>query len=244
MSEEKLSSLIKKESQDKMQAALTLLDSIKEVEIKTQDQYDNAINIQKDLKKAYKGLEDDRKAIVKPINDKVSQVNAKFKEVTMKLTKGGNTISAATNKWDQEQRRLADLEQKKREAEAEAKRVKLQKAAEAEAEKIAKYEAEGKTELAEKAQARMEDKQDEAATTVAAEVEKTQASGVSYRYDCDIEVTDSDLAIKSLLASPMTASMVSIDTVALKKMVKAIKGKGIDIPGIKVVDRSTQVLRS
>jgi len=240
----KLSELINADSQKKLSDSLTLLESLESVEIKNQDQYGKAIDIQKSIKGALKDIESDRKEIVKPYNDKVGAINFKYRSVKDRLSLGNTTIGNATRIWDQEQLRKKQLEQKKREAEAEEKRRKLEEAAEKEAAKVEKYTEEGRDDLAEKAQARMEDKVEEASTTVAAEIEETKAVGVSYRYDCEVEVIDGNLAIKSLLASPMTAPFVLIDTKGLKKMVKAAKGKWFDIPGIKVIDKSTQVIRS
>ena len=251
MSEEtKLSELITKESVDRMAEALKVLESIESVEIKTREQYENAAEIQKDIKKSIKDLEKDRTGIVKPFNDKVKAVNAKFKEVTLKLNNGASHIGNAMSKWYQEEERKRLAEQRKREAEAEKKRKAAEAAAIKEQEKAEQYHSEGREDMAEKAEARAESKLDEAVTTVAAEVEEKKVAGVSYRTEYSVCIEDTKLAVASILESESFAVMITGDDkikerleASIKRMVVAMKGN-FTLDGVKITSTKKPVIRS
>jgi hypothetical protein len=252
MSEEnvKLSELIPQDKVSKLAESLKLLDSIESVEIKTQDQYENAAEVQKSIKKSIKELEKDRKDIVKPFNDKVKMVNVKYKEVTNKLDNGANKIGNALSVYYQEQKRIADEKQRKLEAEAEEKRRKAEDAAKKEQEKADKYRDEGRDEMAAKAEARAETKIDEAATTVAQEVKVEKPKGLSFRTDYDIKIEDMSLAVQSILSNEFLEDLILQDDKikdqlesSLKKIAKTKKGN-LKIKGVKVTEKQVPITRT
>ena len=240
---ESLSSLISAEAVEKMKKALDLLGGLQAIEIKTKAEYEAAAEIQKSVKKAMKDLDNDRTDIVKPFNDKVKAINEKFKDVTGRLENGAKKISLAMSVWYQAEERRIALEQQKREAEAAEARRKAEEAAAKELAKAEEYRAQGRDEMADKAEARAEIKAETAATIVAPEIEKTKTAGVSYRTDYEVTIIDREKAIKMLLSSPMTSDLVSIDEGGLKRMVKAMNGKFI-CDGINVVETKVQVIRT
>jgi len=241
MSEEK--NLIAQETLDKMKTALETLSSIEEIEITNAEQNLNAGGIQRDVQGAIKTVEALRKEAVKPFDEKRKVIQKEFMNVLNQLKAGKDKIGSAMIDFDNAEKRRIALEQKKLEAEAEEKRRKAEKAAEAEAAKIEKYQSEGKEELAEKAQARMEDKIEEATTTVATEIKQEKVSGVSYRTDYVVEVEDHFKAIPFLLENSLTSHLIGINVPALKAMVKASKGV-MTIPGVKIKKTQTQIVRS
>ena len=243
MSKEKISEIIPEESVKTIQEILEQFESMESLEVKNQEQYDSAVGVCKEIKKSIKAIESDRKEIIKPWKEKTDAVNAKYREVRVKLENGEKKIKGAMSVFFEEQERKRLEEQRKIEAEAEEKRRKAEEAARKEAEKVAKYREEGREELAEKAEARMETKLDEATNTVVAEVESKKTEGVHYRTSYEVEVTDDAQAAVALLNNPMTAHCVSINTVALKKMITATQGN-FKCAGIKVRETKTPVVKS
>lgn len=239
----KLSDLIPVESIQKMQSALKELETISSVEIKNNEEYSGAAEMQITLKRAIKDIESDRKETVLPFNEKVKAINEKFKSVMDRLDNGVSKIGSAMIEWKRkEDLRIAE-ERRIAEAKAEEARRKAEAAAQKELEKAQAYRDQGREEMAEKAEARAETKSEEAISVVAPEIEKQKVPGISYRSDFSIEVIDKEAAIPAMLANPAYADFVIIDEKGLNRMVKAVKGKML-IPGIVVTEKKIQVVRS
>lgn len=229
----KMTELIPQSSIELMKTALHFLDTMQKVNIRTQDEYENAVGICKQIKSHINSLEKDRRSLVAPYNKKVTAINGKYKDVTSKLKNGDEHIRLAMREYHQEQVLKRQEEQRKREAEAAEIRRKAEKKARLEAEKAAKYREMGREEMAEKAEARVETAVEVAQTTVAPEVEEKKVSGVSYRtkYECVVE--DKKTAIHFLVDNPMFIDHVIVDTKAIERAAQAFKGK-LEIPGLKI----------
>jgi hypothetical protein len=238
-----LSSLISVETVEKMKKSLEMLGGLESLAISNQSEYENAAEFQKQVKKAIKDIDGDRTATVKPLNDQVKAVNEKFKEVTERLENGAKKISFAMSKFFAEEEAKREAERKRLAIIAEEARRKTEEAAQKELEKAEAYRAQGREDMAEKAEARAEEKASMAAAVVAPEVEIMKTKGISYRTDYDVEITDKNAAIRELLLSPITAVAVEIDMASLKSLIKASQGK-ITLPGIKITEKKVQVVRT
>ncbi len=94
--------------------------------VKKQRDSDLANVILKKMNAGLKAMEKTRKFFVKPLNDQVKAINAKFKEVTEPVEEAKQRLSGSLLAWRaEEQRKLreaqAKAEQQQREAEAKAK---------------------------------------------------------------------------------------------------------------------------
>lgn len=239
----KLSALISADAVKKITESLKLLDSIESVEVKTEDQYDNAGKLQRDIQGANKEIEELRKADVSPLDVKVKQINEKYKGVQAQLLNGKTKIGDAMKVYYVEQDNKRKEKQRLIDADIEEKRQKAVAAAQAERDKAEKYEAEGRTAMAEKAEARADTKMEEAVTTVAPVLAEKKTSGIHYQDTFSAEITDFNEAVKTLMASPFLIGNVNINIKGLNAAIKKVKGK-IELPGFKVTKGSKQVVRS
>jgi DNA repair exonuclease SbcCD ATPase subunit len=235
--------LIPRTSIELMEAALEYLNSIREIIIKTQPEYEEAASVCKQIKGHINTLEKNRKELVEPYNKKVKAINDKYKEVTTKLQNGDGHIRQAMSAYYQEQERKRQEEQRKLQAEADEKRRKAEEAARKEAEKVEQYRQEGREEMAQKAEARMETAVEVATTTVAPEVEQKKVSGISYRTEYECHVKDHKAAVLFCIDSPNFVGTVLIDIKAIERAAKAFKGK-LSIPGIEIIEKKIPIVRS
>ena len=235
--------LISAEYVEKMELALKTLDSIESVVIDNADHYQQAGCIQQDIAKAHKVVEALRKETVKPLNEQKALIQEKFNAVLNKLSLGKSKIGTAMIEFSQAEERKIALEQKKREAEAEEIRRKAEEQAQKELAKAKAYRDEGREEMAEKAEARAEDKIEVLTTTVAPEIKATKLKGVSYREDIEIEILDKAQAIKDLMLTPVTSHLVTLDEKGIKALIKSSKGQ-IKFDWCKVKHTKTQIVRT
>ena len=238
-------SLIPVEKQDRLEKALEFCQSLKEVKINTQEQYDNAVALCKQVKSGITSLEADRKELVKPYKDKSKKIDTEYKSVRDDLENAERVLKGGMGVFyrAQEAKRLED--QRKREAEAEEARRKAEAKAEAERLKAEKYAAEGRAEMAEKAEARAQTAEATASTITAPVVENTaKASGVSYRTVYKVSVINHQRAIGSLSKNEMFHQYLSIDISGLEKVVNASKGKLALPDGLLVTEDVVSSVRS
>lgn len=195
--------------------------------ITNQTELDNAALILVDVKKRYKELDAQRKAITNPIDAAKKLIMDLFRTPLTKLEMAESIIKKAILKYDDEQREIARQEQ-----------IKLQKLADQEAEKqkrlldakIERAEASGKVEKVEELQIQKENIVPIAAPIVTPKIE--QPSGVSYKTIWNAEVIDVNLLPREYMIPNLQA---------LNKVAMATKGTLI-IPGVKFV--SSKILAS
>jgi hypothetical protein len=113
----------------------TLEGSFKAVTISNQPEYDVAVEYGKKAKKLAKEIEDKRKAIVKPINDSVKQINDLFKVPIARLDEYTNGIKTLCNDYSAEQERIRLEEQRKADEAAQRERERIEAQARAQREK-------------------------------------------------------------------------------------------------------------
>jgi hypothetical protein len=218
-------SLIPVTMQNKIKDALEFFNSLKNLSIKNATQYDNAVNLCKDVKVKIKELENDRKDLVAPYKDKASAIDKEYKAVRDKLENAEKVIKNGMEAFYQEQERKRIEEQRKLEAEAEAKRLAAEKKAEEERLKAEAYRMQGRAEMAAKAEARAETAEEKAANTVVQVVENTaKVQGVTMIKKYEVTVTSQETAIKNLAANPALHQFLIIDIAGIQAAVNKAKG--------------------
>ena len=237
-------SLIPVESMQLMAQALDFFGTITSVTITNDAENENISALNKKVKGYIKDLEADRKVIVGPYNDKVSSINSEYKTVREKLENAGKKIDSALGIYYQEKLRIAAAAQARVDAEAAEIRRKAEEAALKELEKAQTYEAEGRQELADKAQARAEEKITVAQTAVAPVVQAPpKIQGQSFRTDYIVEILNKETAVKAMIGNPVYAAMISIDIVKLQALAKTLNGK-LGIPCVQVTTKQTPITRT
>lgn len=236
--------LIPVSTREKLEKALEFFNSLKEVKFTNQKEYDKGVELCKKIKSHIKEIEVDRRGLVKPYNDKVSEINKECKGVTSKLENGERVIKNGMNHFFQEQERKRIEHQRKLEAEAEAKRKAEEERARREAEKANQYREQGRDEMADKAEARAETAQTVADTIVAPIVEnQAKTQGVSYKTVYKVIVEDEDRAILACVGNPVLRQYVSLDVKGLERVAQALKG-GFECDGIRVVEDKQVIVRT
>lgn len=243
MSEKVGTALIPTANFELMQKILDYLDSVNVAKIKTEESYDNATRIIKELSVSVKILDNDKKALTAPYKYKAKIIDNKYKEVLDVIKGVSKKIKDAMGNYYDKQEAKRIEKQRKIEAEIEAKRRAAEVQAQKEQETADKYRTEGNEELADKAEARAKTKIDQAINTVAPIVEKKKNAGISYRTDYSILVTDNETAIKALMKSPLTSHIVTIDIAALKAMIKVAQGN-FNLPGVDIGTIRTPIVRA
>lgn len=235
--------LIKPSDLERYQKTLDEINSIVSIEIEDDEQYQNTIDFCKQVKGDYKEIETLRKETVAPYNEKVSGINSFFKNLTSKLEHGEQQLKAAAAKYFQKKEAKRIAEERKRQAEADEARRKKEEAAQKELDKANEYRESGREDLAEKAEARAEEKFTQASNIVAETVASApKVAGVSFvtSYECT-EVDRLKAAIFCLQTRPEYEDIVKIDLKAAEKLARTSKGK-IKIDGIDY--RETKTMRS
>lgn len=236
--------LIPQDVKTALESALGFIGGIKEIECRSQDEYNNAAQTCKEIKGYLSDLDNHRKALVTPYNDTVKKINARFKDVTARLENGERELKRAMSRWFQEEERKRIGAQKKADAEAAEMKRKAEERARKEREKAEQYAAEGRQDMAEKAEARAETQEDISTNLVAEEVENmAKVEGVSFRlsYTCTVE-DKLAAALYCLKENQRLEHIVQIDEKAAEKLAITTKG-AIQIPGIKYIEDKIPIIR-
>ncbi len=209
----------------KAEEALELCTTAEKLTINTQEEYDNASEFAMDIKEASKSLDDSRKEYGDPHRLKTKAINDHFNPVIKSLGNGETVIKKALGVFFQKKEAIRLAEERKLQAEADAREAKFQAQAEKELEKAETYREEGREDMAQKAEIRAETKFDQSFGVVADTVEDTtKKSGMSYVDTYEVTIVNMKKAIQALLESPSTDYLVTIDEPALKKALIATKG--------------------
>ncbi len=183
---------------------------------------ENGVDLAKLIKTAFTKAETERKLLVKPFNDGVKTINARFKELTGPLLDAEARIKNKMLTYRQEQDRLLREEEERLRKEREA-------AALAEAEKL---EAEGKDALA------------DAAIEAAIETAPPPAKLQPTRSDMGAVASTRKTWTFELCSIQMLAGarpdLVTADKVAINR---AIKDGDREIPGLKIFQKESLQIR-
>ena len=105
-----------------------------------------------------------------------------------------------------------------------------------EAEKVQKYTEQGRPEMAEKAQARMDTAQNISQNIVAPIVQNTaKVGGTTFKKVYKVNVLDLKMAVKSCLENDILSNYVDLDVKGIERLANAQKGK-LSIEGIQIVE--------
>lgn len=229
-------SLIPKDTQEKIEKALEFFHSLKEIKFSNDQEYSNGVELCKSVKVHIKTIDDDRKILVKPFNDKVSEINGECNGVIRKLQNAESVIKKGMGSYWQEKDRKRLEDQRKLEAAAEERRRQEAEKARKEAEKAAAYREQGREEMADKAEARAETAQTIASTVTAPIVTNSaKVAGSTFKTVYKAEVTDKKAAIQHMMMNDVLVAYLEIDIKGLERLINAQKGK-IEIEGIKVIE--------
>lgn len=235
MSEE-LSALIPQTDREKLKNILVDLESYAGITITNDAEFVNANAHMAELKKTYKGLEADRKAKGQPYKEKVDYINGEYNSITKAVKNGIYNFNVALGNYERQLRIKRQQEQAKRDAEAAEVRRKQEEAEQRELEKKRKYEAEGRTKLAEQAAARAEAHKERSESTVAAQVETPKLEGTHFVPDYEIEIVNKTELVYFLLSKPEYEDWVDIKTKKIEAEQKSKKGKMV-FPGAKFTEK-------
>lgn len=98
--------------------------------IETEAQLNEASELLRKIKTAYKTVEERRTFVVKPLNDQIRNINGWFKSITEPLVQAEDILKRKVLTFRQEQERIRLAEQKRLEEEAAKKQAEINKLAE------------------------------------------------------------------------------------------------------------------
>ena len=231
---EDIKDLIPLTAQEKIQGALTFFNSLREIKISTQEEYDHSTDLLQNVKTTINGLEADRKAIVQPYDTKTRAVNAHYKVARDKLENAERVLKTGRAQFFAEQERKRQELQRKLQAEADEKARKEAEKAEAERKKAEAYREQGRLDMAEKAEARADRALETAQSVIAPVLEKTSAgagSSMTEVFKCTVE--NEKMVILWCLENFDFVTCVELNLKALDRLVNSKKGM-VTIPGAKV----------
>jgi hypothetical protein len=198
--------------------------------IKSQADYDFVVDLLKKLKGAAKEVEQARKDMVSPLNERVKAINTEhndFRDFVKNIESRGKKLMGD---WDEAKERKLREEQAEADRKARKEAEKLEERAEKEAEK-------GNLE---KADALQQNAEAVTQTTVATP-EKTEGvgSGVSFVP----VITNPKEFIKAAASNPFLFPCLEINESALKTMVKQM-GEDFEAPGVRVEKKRNYSVRT
>ncbi len=235
--------LIPTENLEILKAAVEFVGTLESIVIETESHFNNSVGLLKTIKSSITGLDADRKELGDPHFKAKKEIDGTYNPVIKSLENGEMVVKKAMAAWVTKQEQLRAEQQRLLELKAQEERDKLEAKAETERQKATEYEAQGRTDLAEKAYARAETAEDKASITVATAVEDTtKVAGISYSIDYDLEVTDLQAVLKFCSENEFYQHLIELKVSELKKIVKGFKGK-CPVPGIKVIEKKTVAVR-
>lgn len=197
--------------------------------ITTDEQYQEAAEIGKEIKRRAKMVTDLFKPIKEAANKAHKAACDREKEMLTPLRDAENAIKASMSRYTVEQ------ERKRREAEEAARKAQEEAARKALEEALA-LEAQGKQEAAEAA---LEEAQVMAETPIVAPAPTPAAKGVTTKKVWDIQIVDPSsvpVSVAGIVIRP-------VDEMAIKKLANSSKGQ-IQIPGVRIIERVQTILRT
>lgn len=206
-------------------AALALVESFEVVDDAT---FEIGGDELKAIKAKASALEDQRKAITKPMDDAKKAVMDLFRGPTELLTKAETILKGKLLAYSQEQARKAAEAQRAAEAAAAAERKRL-------ADEAAKLEAEGRAGEATVQRAIAEMVVAAPVTTVAA---TPKVAGLSTRTTVEFEVVDKLALVKHVAQHPELLALLIEDTTKLRAYVRGL-GMDTNLPGVRVFEKAS-----
>jgi hypothetical protein len=206
------------------------------VKFSNDQEYENGVELCRSIKQHIKVIDDDRKIIVKPLNDQVGEINGECNGVIRKLQNAETVIKSGMGQYFQAKERKRIEDQRKLDAEAEDRRRKEDEKVRKEQGKAETYREQGCDKMADKAEARAATAKTIASSVVAPIVQNTaKVSGTTFKKVYKVSVVDQKRAVEAMLMNDILFQYVSIDIKGLERLVNAQKGR-IEIDGIKITE--------
>lgn len=197
----------------------------------------------KRIKAKAKELDEQRKALTKPLDDQKKEVMEFYRPATEFLTEAEKILKGAMAKYNAEQERIAAVERAREAARVAEEQQRLRREAVELAAKAQEAAKAGDTDAAFLAQVEAEEKLAVAEIVTAAPVaEQTKQSGISYRSTWSAEVTNIVELCQFVAANPNMAHLVEANLTELRKMAVAMR-ENLNIPGVKAVENKTVAVR-
>lgn len=205
-------------------AALAMVESFEVTDVAT---FELAAEELTSIKKRATKLDEQRKAITKPLDEAKAATMALFKPAIEVLTKAEGILKGKMLNWQQEEARKAAEARAEAERLAQAARDRL--AAEAE-----KLEAEGNV-----GEAAVKRTVAELVVAPAAAIaEPAKVAGVSTRTAVDFEVVDLLSLVQHIAQNPELIGLLATDSVKLRAYVKGL-GTACKLPGVRVFEKAS-----
>lgn len=207
------------DNEDRLVSTVSELCEVAEyLAVKSQEDLSHATDVVKMIKTRHKEIDAERTGLVKPLNDTVDKINSRFKTILAPLKTAEDGMKAKMLSFQQEQARIA----------ADARRVAEEQARRA-AEKAAKLAAES----------------DRAPIPVmeVALPEPSAASKTSYGSYGGVSTVKRTWAWELLDIAALAAARPDLLQVDAMKVNAEIRGKGGDIPGLRVYEKETIAIR-
>jgi hypothetical protein len=198
----------------------------------------------RELSTAKREIEAHRKATKDPHIKAGNEIDKYFNEIKA-------SIEGLWGKYEQEsrawQRHLAEIERKKNEEaqrKADEERRRKDEAARKEREKAEAYAAQGRADMAQRALERAEEKQEAAASVVAATVviEKPKTAGVFIKKNWTAMITDAPEFVKYCVANNLPEFLIPNESALRNEAKKTQQAK--DFPGARIYCEETTVSKS
>ena len=214
--------------------ALEYWHSVEEIEIKSQEHFDNAAKVCIELAAYRKGLEKRRKELKSPHDEKGTYIQTEYMAVMSPLSNGEKKLKHAMGTYQMEAKRKADAENAKKAAEAEEVRRKAEERAAEEQKKADAYREQGREEMAEKAEVRAEAQVEKSVSVVAETVElKTTGKGITFSEYWEAELIDKKAFLRYCLdTNPLYLQQVTVNVKPYEAMQKKFNGE-LKIPGVR-----------
>lgn len=212
------SSLIPVDARKAIDTALEYARSVVEITIED-DEQNNACSLKlKQIAETVKALEKRRKELKAPWADKANAVDKEFKVPADALANLDRKIRQAMSTYFAKAQAERDRLAREAEAKAAEDRKRADEKARKEREKANAYREQGRTEMAEKANARADEALDKAAATVAPVVAPPKVDGASMIDHWSVRIVDKNAAVAACMANPLLIAAVVIDVGFLEKL--------------------------
>jgi septal ring factor EnvC (AmiA/AmiB activator) len=211
--------------------------SIVSVQVQSVQEYDNAVLITKQLHDFGTGLENERKRLKKPYDDKGKAIQDAFLPFLNVVDGAKRKIKQAIWEYQNEQEKKRRAEQERLNREAEEKRRAAEEAARKEREKAEALRAQGRDDLADKAEARADAKENKAQeitpAVAQAPIPLNAPRGVAGRTNWR-GIIDDPVVFKKHCINEMLHDFLMVDEKAWNQYAK-IRKEVVTVPGARIV---------
>lgn len=208
--------------------ALTLRE-VQTLEVVSQQTYEVAADILQQIKSRYKAIEEERKRILRPLDESRRKIMDLFRPALDNLVDAEKMVKAGMRDYSQEQEKIRQEEEAKAREAARKEADRLQKRALRAAEKGHDEQAAALQEMAE-------------SVPVPIVAPQPKVAGISTREAWKAQVVDKATLIKAVAEGKVPDAVLDPNMKALNEMARALKGS-LNYPGVKAIVEETVVAR-